>query len=188
MFDCCSNRFVWKVECVYATLLIILWTSYLVADYCLFCHLLLHYLVQMFSKLNLVLLLKLNVVLYVLLRSFTWFFLCLFLIFNEFYLVSMSHLHYFGIGDKLFLLGKKHLFEKWSILMSWWYIRTNFIETWCCDERFNLIQKFLYFHIPGEARIDLDCRFEIWLIGLSSKNDLKHCVKDHLWLFSDRLA
>lgn len=85
-------------------------------------------------------------------------------------------------------MAEVYLFELRSISMSCRNIRSNFIVAGGRNQRFDFVQKFLYFHVTRKAWVDFDWWFEIRLVGFSSKNDLQHSIENHLRLLPHNMA
>lgn len=142
----------------------------------------------MFSELYLILFLKLYIVFYVLIRSLTISFLCLFVFSIKFYLIYKGHLHYLWIRNQFLLWIEIDFLKTWTILMGRRDIWSNFIETWSCYQGFYFIKKLLNFHISWKTWINFYGWFQVRFICLSTKYNLKHCIKDHLWFFPNYMA
>jgi len=97
-------------------------------------------------------------------------------------------LAYFIVSDQFFVMAEVHLFKLRSIPMGCRNIRSNFIVAGGRDQRFDFVQKFLYFHVTRKTWIDFDWWFEVRLIGLPPKNDLQHSIENHLWLFPNNMT
>lgn len=110
----------------------------------------------MLSKLNLILLLQLNIIF----DELSWsLLLSLFVFLAKLNLISEGHLHDFRVGYEFFIVVEIDFLEIGAIFMGGGYVGPYFVEARSSNEGFDFIQQFLDLHIAREARVDFDGRF-----------------------------